>query len=239
MSDNNPNDSQNTANTSENTSGEEGQQNGSQENNPQMQSGSTVSGPPNPSFPLANLPQITQTVQQSAENHEDRRVMRKRLFAVIVGASIIFLSLGALMAVVVTCNLLTTKSEVKNAMIKVVEDASPLKISQTVFQVQPLPPESFFHARENAKEISTLAASQRNSLIEKFLESTNWLSLTPMITLIAFILGVGLTLAIALMRALFKEEAEEKSNALAQMCTPLSKLIEYLGEYIKSKFNSR
>ncbi|MDQ1213048.1 hypothetical protein [Pantoea anthophila] len=239
MSGNNSNISQNTANTSENESGQEGQHNGPQGSTTQTQFGAPVSGPPDPSFPLANLPESTQTVQQRAENHEDRRNMRKWLFIFIVGASFVFLLLGGGMAVVVTCNLLTTKSEVKTAMIKVVDEASPSKIGQTVFQVQPLPPESFFHARENAKEISMLAASQRNSLIEKFLESTNWLSLTPMITLIAFILGVGLTLAIALMRALFKEEAEEKTNTLAQVCTPLSKLIEYLGEYIKSKFNSR
>lgn len=190
-----------------------------------------------PAFPLAGLPENTELVKLRAENHQDRRGMRKLLFWFIVGSSAIFLFIGAGMSLYVTWDMIHTKQDVNKAMIDVVKNSSPESISKFVFETRPSPPESLFHARETAREISSLAAEQRNSLIEKFFETTNWLSVSPMITLIAFILGVGLTLAIALMRALFKEEeAEEKGNALSQISTPLSKLFEYLIEFLKSKF---
>lgn len=196
-----------------------------------------VVGPPDPSFPLANLPESTENVRHRAENHEDRRNMRKWLFRFTVGASALFLLIGAIMSVCLTVNMLNTKQDVKEAMVRVVDESSPKAISEFVFTAQPSPPESLYHARETARELSSQAAQQRNSLIEKFLETTNWLSLSPMITLIAFILGVGLTLAIALMRALFREEeAEDKNNTLAQISTPISKLFEYLVEYLQNKF---
>lgn len=193
---------------------------------------------PNPSFPLANLPESTENVRLRAENHEDRRKMRRWLFAFIVIASAAFLIMGAGMSFCVTSSMLQTKTEVKTAMLNVVEDSSPQKINEFVFNAKPAPPESLFHARETAEKLSAQAAEQRNSLIEKFLQTTNWLSVSPMITLIAFILGVGLTLAIALMRALFKEDEEEgtKQNTLSQISTPLSKLLEYLVEALRKKF---
>ncbi|MEH5619272.1 hypothetical protein PO609_21515 [Enterobacter cloacae] len=190
-----------------------------------------------PAYPLAGLPESERFIQHNDENHEDRRKMRRWLFAFIVLASALFLLLGALMSIYLTKEMVETKREVKGAMIKVVEDSSPESIHDLVFKANPIPPESVNHARETAKELSILASSQRNGLIDKFLETTNWLSLTPMITLIAFILGVGLTLAIALMRALFREEEEaEKSNTLSQIATPLSKLFEYLIEFVQKKF---
>lgn len=199
---------------------------------------SIVVGPADPSFPLANLPESTENVRHRSENHEDRRNMRKWLFRFIVGASGIFLLIGAFMSIFLTCTMLQTKQDVKEAMVKVVDESSPKAVREFVLMAKPSPPESLYHARETAKELSTQAARQRNDFIEKFLETTNWLSLSPMITLIAFILGVGLTLAIALMKALFREEAEEKSNTLAQISTPISKLFEYLVEYLQKKFKN-
>lgn len=243
MSAHDPNNSENTANASDTDSErqdtespESPPEGGQPEDQTPPQFGEPL-GPPDPSFPLANLPESTETVRLRAENHEDRRKMRRWLFAFIVGASAIFLVLGALMSVCITINMLNTKHEVKDAMLKVVNESSPEKISEFVFKAQPAPPESLYHARETAKELNSQAAEQRRSLIEKFLETTNWLSLSPMITLIAFILGVGLTLAIALMKALFREEeVEERSNTLSQIATPISKLFEYLIEYVQNKF---
>ncbi|WP_336948728.1 hypothetical protein [Serratia nevei] len=239
MSENNPNNPENSANTSGNdpeqpTDAPKGGADRTAQ--PQASFGDPV-GPPNPAFPLANLPESTETVRLRAENHEDRRKMRRWLFAFIVGASALFLLLGAGMAVCITINMLHTKHEVKDAMLNVVNESSPQKISEFVFKTQPTPPESLYHARETAKELNAQAAEQRRGLIEKFLETTNWLSLSPMITLIAFILGVGLTLAIALMKALFREEeVEERSNTLSQIATPISKLFEYLIEFAQNKF---
>lgn len=240
MSENTPINSRNSANTSE--AGAEPQEAPQDDNpqvpesEPQLEFGAPV-GPPNPQFPLANLPESTETVRLRAENHEDRRKMRRWLFAFTVGASAIFLLLGAAMAVCITINMLQTKHEVKDAMLNVVNESSPQKISEFVFNTQPAPPESLNHARETARELNAQAAEQRRGLIEKFLETTNWLSLSPMITLIAFILGVGLTLAIALMKALFREEeVEERSNTLSQIATPISKLVEYLVEFLQKKF---
>lgn len=208
-----------------------------QQNNPHQAGGlPPFSGPRDPSFPLAGLPENTETIRMDSENHEDRRSMRKWLFGVLVIASILFLLMGAVMAILVTCNMLQTKQEVKSAMLEVVKDSSPAKISEFINTAKPAPPESVYHARETAKKLISESADQRNTLIEKFLEATNWLSLSPMITLVAFILGVGLTLAIALMRALFREEEQAKSNTLAQLATPVSKLVEYLIEYLQSKF---
>lgn len=199
-----------------------------------------ISGPKDPSFPLANLPESEGSVKYRAENHEDRRKMRRWLFAFIVGASAVFLVIGASMSICITINMLSTKKEVKTAMLEVVRESSPQKISDFVLKAQPSPPESLYHAREMAKELNAQAVEQRNGLISKFLETTNWLSLSPMITLIAFILGVGLTLAIALMKALFREEeSEEKNNTLSQIATPISKLVEYLVDYLQSKFKGK
>ncbi|HHS3095132.1 TPA: hypothetical protein ACTW9B_003722 [Klebsiella michiganensis] len=206
----------------------------------QIPSGNPASGPSDPSFPLANLPESSAAVQYRAENHEDRRKMRWCLFIFIVGASVLFLGLGAVMSYCITSSMLETKQEVKTAMLQVVNESSPKNISEFVLKARPAPPESLYHARETAKELNTMAMEQRNGLISKFLETTNWLSLSPMITLIAFILGVGLTLAIALMKALFREEeSEEKNNTLTQIATPVSKLIEYLVDYLQSKFKGK
>ncbi|HDU3835116.1 hypothetical protein [Kluyvera sp. CRP] len=244
MSEHNTNTSENTANVSDadpeqrDTGSPESSTPESERNEDQgaPQFGEPL-GPRDPSFPLANLPESTETVRLRAENHEDRRKMRRWLFAFIVGASALFLLLGALMSVCITINMLNTKHEVKDAMLKVVNESSPEKVSEFVFKARPAPPESLYHARETAKELNSQAAEQRRSLIEKFLETTNWLSLSPMITLIAFILGVGLTLAIALMKALFREEeVEERSNTLSQIATPISKLFEYLIEFLQNKF---
>lgn len=199
-----------------------------------------ISGPKDPSFPLANLPESEGSVKYRAENHEDRRKMRRWLFGFIVGASALFLIIGAAMSICITINMLNTKKEVKTAMLEVVKESSPQKISEFVLKAQPSPPESLYHAREMAKELNAQAVEQRNGLISKFLETTNWLSLSPMITLIAFILGVGLTLAIALMKALFREEeSEEKNNTISQIATPISKLVEYLVDYLQSKFKGK
>lgn len=158
----------------------------------------------------------------------------------VVGASAVFLVLGAVMSYRITSSMLETKQEVKTAMLQVVNESSPKNISEFVLKARPAPPESLYHARETAKELNAMAMEQRNGLISKFLETTNWLSLSPMITLIAFILGVGLTLAIALMKALFREEeSEEKNNTLTQIATPVSKLIEYLVDYLQSKFKGK
>ncbi|MEW9359456.1 hypothetical protein [Klebsiella pneumoniae] len=206
----------------------------------QIPSGNPTSGPVDPSFPLANLPESNAVVKYRAENHEDRRKMRRWLFMFVVGASAVFLVLGAVMSYCITSSMLETKQEVKTAMLQVVNESSPKNISEFVLNARPAPPESLYHARETAKELNAMAMEQRNGLISKFLETTNWLSLSPMITLIAFILGVGLTLAIALMKALFREEeSEEKNNTLTQIATPVSKLIEYLVDYLQSKFKGR
>ncbi|ENZ7893698.1 hypothetical protein ACG99Y_004739 [Klebsiella pneumoniae] len=206
----------------------------------QIPSGNPTSGPVDPSFPLANLPESNAVVKYRAENHEDRRKMRRWLFMFVVGASAVFLVLGAVMSYCITSSMLETKQEVKIAMLQVVNESSPKNISEFVLNARPAPPESLYHARETAKELNAMAMEQRNGLISKFLETTNWLSLSPMITLIAFILGVGLTLAIALMKALFREEeSEEKNNTLTQIATPVSKLIEYLVDYLQSKFKGR
>lgn len=206
----------------------------------QIPSGNPTSGPVDPSFPLANLPESNAVVKYRAENHDDRRKMRRWLFLFVVGASAVFLVLGAVMSYRITSSMLETKQEVKTAMLQVVNESSPKNISEFVLKARPAPPESLYHARETAKELNAMAMEQRNGLISKFLETTNWLSLSPMITLIAFILGVGLTLAIALMKALFREEeSEEKNNTLTQIATPVSKLIEYLVDYLQSKFKGK
>ncbi|HFP9315242.1 hypothetical protein N6B35_08780 [Klebsiella michiganensis] len=236
MSEDNPNNAQDLS-TNSSASGAKPPFNG---DGSQVPSGNPASGPSDPSFPLAGLPESSAVVKYRAENHSERLIMRKRLFIFIVVSSGLFLAIGAVMSICITVSMVNTKSEVKEAMLEVVKESSPQKISEFVLEAKPAPPESLYHARETAKELNTMAMEQRNGLISKFLETTNWLSLSPMITLIAFILGVGLTLAIALMKALFREEeSEEKNNTLTQIATPVSKLIEYLVDYLQSKFKGK
>lgn len=199
-------------------------------------------------YPQARLADGAEKVKRRSENHQDRREMRKILFKFVVGGSVIFLMLGAWLTFWVVANMLNTKSAVERTLSTIVEDSSPSKITQLVAKFPPVPPESINHAREETRQAIEHSVERQNSLIEKFLQSTNWLSVSPLVTLIAFLLGVGLTLALGLIRALFKEdEIEEKSNsngpdepsAFSDVATPLSNIFQQLFDALQERFKRK
>lgn len=200
-------------------------------------------------FPQARLADGSETVRRRSENHTDRREMRKNLYKFVVGGSVIFLMLGAWLTFWVVASMLNTKSTVERTLTTIVQESSPAKITELVAKFPPVPPESIHHAREETRQVIEHSVERQNSLIEKFLQSTNWLSVSPIVTLIAFLLGVGLTLALGLIRALFKEdEIEEKNSsssndeeksAFSDVATPLSKLFEQLFDAVQERFKRK
>ncbi|EEV5591795.1 TPA: hypothetical protein J8012_004463 [Escherichia coli] len=72
--------------------------------------------------------------------------------------------------------------------------------------------------------------------------STDWLSASSLIAIVAFILGVGLTLILTLLKSAFhhptdKNLNEQKTTDAIELATPLSELIAGIINYLKSKFS--
>ncbi|WP_152490661.1 hypothetical protein [Dickeya dadantii] len=206
--------------------------------NPGVVAPDSSGGATNPKLPLNDYdgPISDQHLKHSSDNHKDRRKMRWGLFSVGLLASIGFLVTGAIMSYLIISNMLSTNEFIREGVNTIITNTSPEKTKEIILQLAPNPPESLVHAHDAAKEVLIQTRTQQQDLLGKFLESTNWTSISPMITLVAFILGVGLTLAIALLRALFREDQAEKTNPLSDVASPLSKLIENFIDLIMSKF---
>lgn len=72
--------------------------------------------------------------------------------------------------------------------------------------------------------------------------STDWLSASSLIAIVAFILGVGLTLILTLLKSAFQHPTDkslsvQKSNDVIELATPLSELIMGIVNYLKGKFS--
>ncbi len=167
----------------------------------------------------------------------DRREMRKALFAIISGLAALFLCVGLLTAIYVEINLMNSKKQLVSAITSVNSEISKQFQIQTevskAFPSIPVPPESLSHASSNAKQSIPIDSS----MLEKFLDSTNWLSSSPLITIIAFMLAVGLTLTLGMLRALFRAEQEDSadSNNITQVTFPLTGILEEIFNAVKKR----
>lgn len=177
-------------------------------------------------------------IEAKSGDISDRREMRKALFAVIAAIAALFLCAGLITAIYVEVGLMNSKKELVSAITSVNSEMAKQFQVQTeaakAFPSIPVPPESLSHASANTKQFFPVDSS----MLEKFLDSTNWLSSSPLITIVAFILAVGLTLTLGMLRALFRAEQEEasESNNITQVTFPLTGILEEIFNAIKKRF---
>lgn len=186
------------------------------------------------SAPRNTPPRTKAYLDRISKDFNDRRLMRGFLFAFTLVLAGWFLCTGLSLSQKVATGLLTYKSTISKA----VADALNTTKEPSVEHVEALkllsPPESIEHAEGKFVASNSI----RSDVARELVESTNWLSASPLITLVAFILGVGLTLLLALMKALFKSEAdptekEEGDSVLSSVATPTSKVVEDFFEWVK------
>ncbi|PXW50038.1 hypothetical protein DFO55_12835 [Grimontella sp. AG753] len=72
--------------------------------------------------------------------------------------------------------------------------------------------------------------------------STDWLSASSLIAIVAFILGVGLTLLLTLLKSAFQHPTDkningQKTTDAIELATPLSELIMGMINYLRNKFS--
>lgn len=172
------------------------------------------------------------------KDSRDRRWMRSILFVICLGLAGYFLCLGLSITKDIVSGLLSYKKTVTDAVSAAINARAGVTTAQELAGFI-VPPESLNHAKELAKT----AKDTDISVIKGFLDSTNWLSASPLITLVAFVLGVGLTLMLGLMKVVFRSEAEAKEkdreaedDLKGVLATPVSKVLEELALKIKDFF---
>jgi len=156
-------------------------------------------------------------LQQELRNDLERRVMRYSLFGVIIVFGVIFLIAGLIFALKVGNGLLKAKSEIVTALTKVDTSSCLVPLKCT-----PAPPKGLTDAVVNL--------------------NADWLSASSMIMIVAFILGVGLTLILTLLKSAFRHPTDSSSKDEAnttslELATPLSELISSIVSYLKEKFS--
>lgn len=182
-----------------------------------------------------NTPPRTKTyLDRISKDYNDRRLMRGFLFAFTLLLAGWFLCTGLSMSKKVATGLLSYKSTISTAVAGALNTAKDTGVEHIEALKLISPPESIEHAE--GKYVAS--NSIRSDVARELIESTNWLSASPLITLVAFILGVGLTLLLALMKALFKPEVntterDDGDSVLSSLATPTSKIAEDFIEWIK------
>ncbi len=150
--------------------------------------------------------------------------MRLVLFTVILVFGSIFLAKGLCFAIEVGQGLLKAKTSIVKAL--AVQDESkcliPLKClgeGNNAFNTQP---------SGNLSSAANL--------------NTDWFSASYLIAIVAFILGIGLTLMLTLLKAAFQHPTDksanrEKDQSAMEIATPLSQLIVNFVNFLKEKFS--
>lgn len=186
------------------------------------------------SAPRATPPRTKKYLDRISKDFNDRRLMRAVLFIFTLVLAGWFLCTGLLLSGKVTEGLLSYKSTVSKAVAGALKTTKEPSIEHVEALKLLAPPESIEHAEGKFVANNSI----RSEVARELVESTNWLSASPLITLVAFILGVGLTLLLALMKALFKAEAEpnekdEGDSILSSVATPTSKILEDMFKWFK------
>ncbi len=167
-------------------------------------------------------PPVVQTrpdeyLQQELRNDLERRIMRYSLFAVMMIFAITFLIYGLKFALKVGEGLLGAKQSIVTALTKP-------DVSHCVIPVKCVPGPS--------QGITEAVASL----------NADWLSASSLIMLVAFILGVGLTLILTLLKSAFRHPTDtpskdDSNQTSLELATPLSELISGIITYLKDKFS--
>lgn len=156
-------------------------------------------------------------LQQELRNDLERRIMRYSLFSVIMLFAILFLSFGLYFALDVGQGLLKSKQDIVGTLTNsnVTECFVPLKC---------IPQQN--------KGLSEVVANL----------NADWLSASSMIMIAAFILGVGLTLILTLLKSSFRHPTDslvknDTNQTSLEIATPLSEIIASVISYIRDKFS--
>lgn len=161
----------------------------------------------------------------------ERRGMRLVLSATVLFFAIMFLWKGLYFALEVGNGLLAAKSSIVSALAqndeKVVCEPKTKCIE---------PKQQTMKPTEKTPGMSTKGDRVMPNL------STDWLSASSLIAIVAFILGVGLTLILTLLKSAFhhptdKNLNEQKTTDAIELATPLSELIAGIINNLKSKFS--
>ncbi len=147
----------------------------------------------------------------------ERRIMRYSLFGVILVFGILFLSYGLYFALKVGSGLLKTKQSI-------VDTLTTSKVTECLVPLKCVPQQN--------KGLSEAVANL----------NADWLSASSMIMIVAFILGVGLTLILTLLKSAFRHPTDNSARSdtnqtSLELATPLSELITGIISYLKDKFS--
>lgn len=154
-------------------------------------------------------------LQQELRNDLERRIMRYSLFGVIMLFAIIFLGFGLYFALDVGQGLLKSKQDIVGTL-------TNSNVTECFVPHKCIPLQN--------KGLSDVVANL----------NADWLSASSMIMIVAFILGVGLTLILTLLKSSFRHPTDslvknDANQTSLEIATPLSEIIVSFISYIKSK----
>lgn len=169
------------------------------------------------------------------------RLLKLVLYVCCLVASVAFLWFGLSATKSTIDSMVTYRNNVSAAVKTVVEGAAKDQVKELGKPdfVVPVFPESL----EHAKKIHEESKNTDIEMLKKYLDSSSLLSVSPIITLLAFLLGVGLTLMLGLMKSVLRSDSDAKSrdgegdSNLSVLATPLSKVFEEAIEFIKKKLS--
>ncbi|EPZ8357397.1 hypothetical protein ACXWYY_002907 [Enterobacter hormaechei] len=183
------------------------------------------STPPSPTGPPATPDRYRDSViKREEEDAHERRSMRIALYLVVLLFAVFFLAIGLSFALDVGYGLLSAKKSIVGALTS--KDTTgcliPLKC-----------------ITDNAQGTSSVQAKELASSVNL---NTDWLSASSLIMIVAFILGVGLTLILTLLKFSFnhptdKPTRNEAEQTAVEIASPLSQLIVNFVTFLKEKFS--
>ncbi|ENT7682001.1 hypothetical protein ACMGAV_003315 [Salmonella enterica subsp. enterica serovar Newport] len=185
--------------------------------------------PTSPTPPGDTDPDIL--LRRDVHDGMERRGMRLILSATVLIFAILFLWQGLCFALKVGNGLLEAKSSIVSALTQNSEKVvCEPKTKCVELKQQTMKP------AEKSPNVSTKGDSAMPNL------STDWLSASSLIAIVAFILGVGLTLILTLLKSAFHHPTDknlngQKTTDTIELATPLSELIMGVINYLKSKFS--
>ncbi|EOK2754955.1 hypothetical protein [Escherichia coli] len=162
----------------------------------------------------------------------ERRWMRLIVSSIALLIAILFLVVGLCFALKVGNGLLQAKSNIVSALTQ----------TQTQKDVCELKGECSESKSESVKPVATKSVHLDKNDKAMGNLSTDWLSASSLIAIVAFILGVGLTLILTLIKSAFhhptdKNQPGQRANESIELATPLSELIMGIVDYIKGKLS--
>ncbi|MEQ4790967.1 MULTISPECIES: hypothetical protein [unclassified Klebsiella] len=176
-------------------------------------------------------------LRRDARDGMERRGMRLVLSAVVLFFAVVFLWQGLHFALKVGNGLLEAKSSIVSALTQKSEkDICEPKTECTE------PKQQTTHPTVPTAKKTDAPAKKADTPITVPNLSTDWLSASSLIAIVAFILGVGLTLLLTLLKSAFQHPTDkningQKTTDAIELATPLSELIMGAINYLRNKFS--